>query len=268
MGRWRDLLQKRILIAEDEPAVALLLEHTLQKAGYQTLVASDGDTALQVAQAQRPDLVLLDVMLPGMDGFALCRELQRTADIPVMFLTARSEEVDKVVGLELGADDYLTKPFSPSELVARVRAVLRRAARPAPGPAPDAGAPLQCGDLTVDPARCEVWRRNREIALTPLEFKLLVVLVQNAGLVLSREQLLDKVWGPDYYGDPRVVDVHMRHLRQKLEEDPANPRFVVTVRGMGYKFQARPREGPVQGQGGRRWAGTGAGAGAGRGEGG
>lgn len=230
----------KVLIVDDEPAITTLVEYNLKKAGLATLVAHDGATALALARREQPDLVLLDVMLPDLDGLTVCRELRRQTPVPVIFLTARDGEVDKIVGLELGADDYITKPFSPGELVARVRAVLRRVSGRAAAAAVQGPAPLRAGGLKVDPARREVYKAGREVALTPLEFGLLLTLMQNRGLALSREQLLDQVWGADYFGDTRIVDVHIRHLREKIEDDPAAPRYIATVRGVGYKFREQP----------------------------
>ncbi|BDG59075.1 winged helix-turn-helix domain-containing protein [Caldinitratiruptor microaerophilus] len=236
---------------EDEPAIATLIEYNLRRAGFQTRVAGGGKEALAAAVADPPDLVLLDIMLPDADGRDVCRELRRRGDVPVIFLTARDAEVDRIVGLELGADDYVTKPFSPGELVARVRAVLRRAGRPAQGNPAGAGAAaapaggltagepeaLRVGELYLDRARHEARRGDRPLHLTPTEFSLLECFMTHPGIVLSREQLLDRVWGVDYFGDPRLVDVHIRHLREKIEDDPADPRWIVTVRGAGYKLR-------------------------------
>lgn len=222
-----------ILIVDDEESIRELVQFNLRKAGYQTAVAASGAECLSRFSQDQPDLVVLDLMLPDTDGFTLCRTLRQSAQVPVIFLTARDDEVDRVLGLELGADDYVTKPFSPRELVARVRAVLRRAGESAAQPQRDV---VEAGDLVIDPARHEVRRRGRTVPLTPKEFELLVFLARNAGQALSRDQLLDSVWGPDYFGDGRLVDVHVRHLRAKVEDDPANPVYIKTVRGVGYRF--------------------------------
>lgn len=245
-------------MVDDEPTIVILLEYHLNKAGFTPLTAYDGTTALRLAREQHPDLILLDVMLPDMDGLAVFRRLQREADIPVIFLTARDAEMDRIIGLELGADDYITKPFSPAEVVARIRAVLRRTGTQGDGPAAahrepraDAAAasagvtgpapvPLQAGPLVVDPARYEARLEGRDLNLTPLEFQLLVLLMEYAGLVLTRQQILDRIWGEDYFGTPRLVDVHIRSLRSKLGDDPANPRWIETIRGVGYKFKETP----------------------------
>ena len=237
-----------ILVVDDETAFLESLQFTLEQEGYRVLTAMDGAAGLQLARAESPDLVLLDVMLPGMDGFTICRELRRESDVPVIMLTARDDETDKVVGLELGADDYVTKPFGLRELKARVRAVLRR--REAAGEAAEASATttaptthpprtegILSGNLHVLPQERRVLLGGSEVSLRPREFDLLTYLVRNRGIALSREQLLDNVWGMDYYGDPRTVDVHMRQLREKVETDPGNPSRFVTVRGYGYRFE-------------------------------
>ncbi len=242
--------QVTVLVVDDEMAFLESLHFTLEKAGYRVLTATDGPTGLHLARAESPDLVILDVMLPGMDGFTICRELRRESDVPVIMLTARDDETDKVVGLELGADDYVTKPFGLRELMARVRAVLRRreaaseavaAATPAATTTPTTHPPrtegILSGNLHVLPQERRVLLGGSEVSLRPREFDLLTYLVRNRGIALSREQLLDNVWGMDYYGDPRTVDVHMRQLREKVETDPGNPSRFVTVRGYGYRFE-------------------------------
>lgn len=232
-----------ILVVDDEIAFLESLRFALERQGYRVLTATDGQSALRIARAESPDLVILDVMLPGMDGFKVCQALRKESDVPVIMLTARDDETDKVVGLELGADDYVTKPFGLRELLARVRAVLRRREG---GVEADAPSPLGViprtegitfGTLTVSPQERRVLLSGGEIALRPREFDLLTYLVRNRGIALSRQQLLDNVWGVDYYGDPRTVDVHMRQLREKIEVDPANPTRLVTVRGYGYRFE-------------------------------
>lgn len=236
-----------ILVVDDETAFLESLQFTLEQDGYRVLTAMDGVAGLQLARAESPDLVILDVMLPGMDGFTICRELRRESDVPVIMLTARDDETDKVVGLELGADDYVTKPFGLRELKARVRAVLRRregTSDAAEGPAataptthPPRTEGIMSGNLHVLPQERRVLLGGSEVSLRPREFDLLTYLVRNRGIALSREQLLDNVWGMDYYGDPRTVDVHMRQLREKVETDPGTPTRFVTVRGYGYRFE-------------------------------
>lgn len=231
----------KVMVVEDDQTLLSVLEYNLTKGGYQVVTASDGLEALEVARAERPHLVLLDIMLPKLDGLEVCRILRKEGSVPILMLTARAEEVDKVVGLELGADDYLTKPFSMRELLARVKAMLRRSqvgGVPAVE-ADDAGQqPIKVGDLEVDVRRHRVSCRGSQIGLTPTEFALLAFLAGNAGRVFTRDQLLHHVWGYDYAGDTRTVDVHMRWLRQKIETEPAHPRHLLTVRGVGYKFEA------------------------------
>jgi two-component system alkaline phosphatase synthesis response regulator PhoP len=222
----------RILVVDDEPSIAFALETDLRQEGYGVTVATTGDQALELAAGGGFDLVLLDVMLPGKDGFDVCRELRRRGvRTPVLMLTAKAQEAEKVMGLDLGADDYLTKPFSARELRARVKALLRRAA-------PDVTETFRFGDTDVDFARCEVRRSGRVVDLSALEFKLLSAFITRRGRVLSREQLLDTVWGPGVSLNDRVVDNHIVALRRKLEPDPARPRFLLNLRGLGYRFDA------------------------------
>jgi len=237
-------MQARVLVVDDEPALVEVVTYNLRLAGFETVVAEDGHEALRQAETAKPDLVLLDLMLPGLDGLTVCRALRsRYPDLPVIILTARGDEPDRVLGLELGADDYISKPFSPRELVARVRAVLRRSRRPAGEGAAGEGAawvpgPVRLGPgLELDPRAREVRRDGRVVPLTPTEFRLLETLLGHAGETLSRTRLFELVWGPEAYGDERTVDVHIRHLREKLEDDPSDPRLIVTVRGFGYRLR-------------------------------
>lgn len=223
----------RVLVVDDEKNLVKLLRSYLEREGFEVYEASDGVAALEAARRVAPDLVVLDWMLPGLDGTQVLGELRRFSDAYVIMLTARSEEVDKVVGLSAGADDYLTKPFSPGELVARIRAMLRR---PRGGAPQAAEAPLAFEELTIDPGRREVRLRGEEVNLTALEFDLLSALASRPGLVFTRRQLLERVWGETYYGSEHVVDVHVANLRKKIEDDPATPRYVRTVRGVGYRF--------------------------------
>ncbi len=222
---------KRILIVEDEPSIALALDDDLRREGYETEVAADGETAALKARSQEWDLILLDVMLPGKDGFEVCREL-RLAGIrtPVLMLTARTHEAEKVLGLELGADDYVTKPYSARELRARVKALLRRSAAPA-------AEVYRFGDAELDLNRCELRRGGKVVELTTLEYKLLAAFVKRAGHVLTREQLLDQVWGPGTHVTDRVVDNQVNNLRKKIEPEPDRPRYLVALRGLGYRFE-------------------------------
>ena len=233
--------QDRILVVEDDLTLLETLEYNLSGEGYEVLTAADGLTALEVAREEEPDLVVLDLMLPRLDGFEVCRILRRETSVPILMLTARTDEVDRVVGLEVGADDYLTKPFSMRELLARVKALLRRVRLIREEMASAQGASgteqLVFGDLVIDLDRREVLVRGEAQRLKPKEFELLVFLTRNRGLALSRDLLLERVWGWDYGGGSRTVDVHVRWLREKIEADPANPELIVTVRGVGYCFE-------------------------------
>lgn len=223
-------MDARILLVEDDPSIRELTERGLRAAGFDVTIAASGDEGLQRYRAERPDLVLLDVMLPGLDGLEVCREIRADSAVPVVMLTARSDTIDVVVGLEAGADDYLTKPFEMPELVARIRAALRRATRTEP-----ADDLLRIGSVRVDVGAHTAERGGEPLELTPTEFRLLVELGRHAGNVLSREQLLDRVWGYDYLGDSRLVDATVQRLRAKVEHDPANPKVIETVRGVGYR---------------------------------
>ena len=220
----------RILVVEDEPQLALGLEDDLKLEGYEVAVASDGETASRHAQERSFDLIILDVMLPRKDGFEVCRELRRAGlRTSVILLTAKTQESDKVLGLELGADDYVTKPFSPRELRARVKAALRRAA----GETPEI---YRFGEVEVDFTRCELRQAGKAVEITPVEFKLLAAFIRHRGRTLSRDKLLDEVWGRETFVTDRVVDTHITNLRKKIEPKPSEPRFLVSVRGMGYRF--------------------------------
>jgi len=220
----------RIPVVEDEPRLAQGLEDDLKLEGYEVEVARDGETAALRAQEQPFDLIVLDVMLPRKDGFEVCRELRRAGlRTPVILLTAKAQESDKVLGLELGADDYVTKPFSPRELRARIKAVLRRAA----GETPEV---YRFGDVEVDFTRYQIRRAGKPVEVTPLEFKLLAAFVRSRGRVLSRDQLLDEVWGRGTFVTDRVIDTHITNLRKKIEPEPAAPRYLISVRGVGYRF--------------------------------
>ena len=225
----------KVLVVEDEETLLLTLAHNLKREGYRVLTAARGDDALELARSSSPDIILLDVMLPGVDGMQVCRLLRRDTQVPIIMLTALGGESARVAGLDTGADDYLTKPFGMRELLARVRALLRRSG---PRAAPDTGpTAVLSGDLEVDRERREVRRKGELVHLKPKEFELLLFFLQHPGRVFSREQILDEVWGYDFYGGPRTVDVHVRWLRQKVEDDPANPRRLRTVRGSGYIFE-------------------------------
>lgn len=230
------MTNERILLADDDDMIVDVLRYQLEREGYQVLTAGDGQQALALAQAARPDLVLLDVMMPKLQGWEVCRELRRTSTVPILMLTARGEEMDRVLGLELGADDYIVKPFSFRELLARVHAALRRAAYSQPPAEPPAERPISLGDIAIDLRRHAVTRGGAPVALSPREYELLVALHQAAGAVINRHELLDRAWGEQWIGNPRTLDVHIRWLREKLEEDPARPRLILTVRGAGYRL--------------------------------
>jgi DNA-binding response OmpR family regulator len=235
-------MAEKILVVEDELTLQETLAYNLKHQGYTVETASDGPAALDVARRAHPDLIILDIMLPGIDGFEVCRILRQEMSTPVLMLTARDDEIDRVVGLEVGADDYLTKPFSMRELLARVKALLRRVRMikeefETNGNAPKVNQALTFGDLIVDLTRREVRLKEQALALKPKEYELLLFLAQHRGQVLSREFILEKVWGWDFVGDSRTVDVHIRWLREKIESEPANPRRIITVRGAGYRFE-------------------------------
>lgn len=225
------MTEVKILLIDDEPSIHNVVTAYLKAEGYEYLSAMDGPSGLNAARTFKPDIIILDVMLPGMDGIELLTNLRRDSNVYVIMLTARSEETDKIVGLSVGADDYLTKPFSPRELIARIKSALRRIQ--STSDPTDAASKLIFSHIRIDPSARRVWVEERLVDLTAVEFDLLIALAQHHGMVLSREQLLEKVWGYDYFGDTRVVDVHIGHIRQKLGED----RYIETIRGVGYRFE-------------------------------
>ncbi len=230
----------RILIVEDESTIAEAIRYNLKREGYEVTIASDGQAALVRFEQEKPDLVLLDLMLPKLDGVSVCRKLRQASNVPIVMLTARDEEIDKVVGLQVGADDYVTKPFSMRELIARVQAMLRRVEldQATVSLAADAGGQvLAIEDLVIDTAQHEVRQADQPLDLTPKEFDLLYFLASHRGRVFSREALLERVWGYSYGGETRTVDVHVRGLREKLQDDAAAPRYIETVRRVGYRFR-------------------------------
>ncbi|KRF33597.1 response regulator transcription factor [Yonghaparkia sp. Soil809] len=224
----------RILIVDDEPSLSEPLAYLLGREGYETAVAEDGPAALAEFDRAGADLILLDLMLPGLPGTEVCREIRQRSSVPIIMLTAKDSEVDIVVGLELGADDYVTKPYSTRELLARIRAVLRRRVDEDDI---DDGV-LEAGGVRVDVDRHQVSVNGREVAMPLKEFELLELLLRNAGRVLTRGQLIDRVWGADYFGDTKTLDVHVKRIRSKIEADPSNPQLLLTVRGLGYRFEA------------------------------
>jgi two-component system, OmpR family, response regulator len=234
------LSNHKILVVEDDATLLSVLKYNLEKEGYLALTATDGQLGLETARREKPELLILDLMLPKMDGLELCRILRKEMTVPILMLTAKAEEIDKVLGLEMGADDYLTKPFSMRELLARVHAIFRRAemSRPPVGTTPETPPDIiKTGPLEIDIGRHLVKNNARNLELTPKEFDLLVFLARNRGQVFNREVLLSRVWGYDYAGDTRTVDVHIRWLREKIETNPENPQHLLTLRGVGYKFE-------------------------------
>ncbi len=225
---------EKILIVEDDRNLLDTLKYNLQKEGYKVITSTDGSEALAIARLEKPSLIILDIMLPSVSGLEVCRILRKETTVPIIMLTARADETDKVVGLEIGADDYVTKPFSLRELLARIKAILRRTSLPEAQPAEKL---LMIGNIEIDLARHQVTKDNKVVQLTPKEFDLLAFLARNKGLVFSRDQLLEKVWGYDFAGDTRTVDVHISWLRRKIETDPDNPMYIITVRGIGYKLE-------------------------------
>jgi DNA-binding response OmpR family regulator len=220
---------QRILVVDDEPSIRKIVEYALKDAGFQVVTAARGDEALDVLSRDSVDLVVLDLMLPGIDGLEVCRRIRAERNVPIIMLSARGEEVDKVLGLELGADDYVTKPFSPRELVSRVKANLRRARGE-----PDGGEVIRLGEVEIDPVARTVRRKGEDVYLTFSEFEILLKLAQSPRRVFTREELMNHLWKGSFYGDLRSVDVHVRHLRQKVEADPSSPVIIRTVRGVGY----------------------------------
>jgi DNA-binding response OmpR family regulator len=225
---------KKILVVDDEKKIVDIVKAYLEKEGYQVFVSYDGNSALELARSHSPDLVILDLMLPEISGWDICRALRKKSDIPIIMLTARDEVADKIVGLELGADDYVTKPFSAGELISRVRAVLRRSeGKTAPK------AVLEAADLTIDVEKRQVYRDSKAIELTPMEFDLLRIMAENPGRVYSRMQLLDNAQGEAYEGYERTIDSHIKNLRKKIEPDPSNPQYIITMYGVGYKLEEK-----------------------------
>ncbi len=227
--------EEKVLIVDDEEHIRELIKFNLDNSGYKTICADNGLEALKLAKSESPHLVLLDVMLPGMDGYDVCKEIRKDniiSSMPIMMITAKGEEFDKVLGLELGADDYITKPFSIRELMARVKAILRRTTIKV------IDKSYNFGKISIDFEKHEVLKDSVKAELTLKEFELLEILIKNKGRVMTRDFLLDKIWGYDYIGETRTVDVHIRHLRQKIEEDDKNPKYIETIRGIGYRFSS------------------------------
>lgn len=238
-------MSKKILVVDDEQSIVTLLQYNLEQAGYSVITAFDGEEGLQAAVELSPDLVVLDLMLPKLDGLEVCKQLrQQKLNIPILMLTAKDDEFDKVLGLELGADDYLTKPFSPREVVARIKAILRRSqiSNSIENNIDQEDGLISIGGLKVFPERYEAYFEEEQLELTPKEFELLLYLAKNKGRVLTRDQLLSTVWNYDFAGDSRIVDVHISHLREKIEQDTKKPLYIKTIRGLGYKFEEPKKE--------------------------
>lgn len=234
-------MKEKVLVVEDDPAIRDALSYNLGREGYEVKAVGDGVAALEAARAAAPDLVVLDLMLPELDGYDVTRTLRKESNVPILMLTARDDEIDRVLGLELGADDYLTKPFSMRELLARVKAMLRRVRLAKEEAEPreiQAGKRLSSGNVEIDLSRHEAYLAGKVVELKPKEFDLLVFFMQNSGQVFSREQLLEQVWGWEFSGGSRTVDVHVRWLRSKIEPDPEQPARIITVRGVGYRFES------------------------------
>jgi DNA-binding response OmpR family regulator len=229
-------LAKQILIIDDEQMIVESVSYNLKQEGYEVLTALDGETGLELAQTKDIDLILLDLMLPGMNGMEICKIIRQGSSVPIIMLTAKEGEIDRVLGLELGADDYVTKPFSMRELLARIKTVLKRTASTGSGML-DTPKVIKTGDLQIDLLGHDVTVKGQSISLSSKEYELLRIMASHPGQVLSREQLLNLVWGNDFYGDSRTVDVHIRWLREKVEMDPGEPEYILTVRGVGYKFR-------------------------------
>ena len=227
-----------VLVIEDEENLLKAIKYNLEKDGYKVQSAMDGEQGLELARQMEPSFIILDIMLPKMDGIEVCRILRRESNVPILMLTAKSEEIDRVVGLELGADDYVTKPFSMRELLARTKAILRRYSLSTNDKAKESGKVLKAGKLEVNISKHVVTLDGKLLELKPREFDLLALLVENAGRALTRDQILENIWGQDYYGDTRTVDVHIRWLREKIEGNPGSPKQIITIRGVGYRFDA------------------------------
>ena len=227
------MAEEKILVVDDEEHIQELIKFNLEKSGYKVICADNGIDAIKIAKEQLPQIMLLDIMLPGMDGLDVCKEIRKDSNMsnmPIIMITAKGEEIDKIIGLELGADDYITKPFSVRELVARIKAILRRSNLPL------VEKTFNVGNIVIDFGKHEVIKSDTKIDLTLKEFELLQMLIKNKGRVMTRDFLLDKIWGYEYVGETRTVDVHIRHLRQKIEDDDKNPVYIQTIRGIGYRF--------------------------------
>ncbi|MBA2873781.1 response regulator transcription factor [Thermaerobacillus caldiproteolyticus] len=235
-------MSKKVLVVDDEQSIVTLLQYNLEQAGFEVITANDGEEAMEKALSEQPNLIILDLMLPKLDGVEVCKQLrQQKVMIPILMLTAKDDEFDKVLGLELGADDYMTKPFSPREVLARIKAILRRTQLSSEREEKEESDKISIGDLEIFPDYYEAYFQRNRLELTPKEFELLVYLAKNKGRVLTRDQLLSAVWNYDFAGDTRIVDVHISHLREKIEHDTKKPLYIKTVRGLGYKLEEPKR---------------------------
>jgi len=224
----------KILIIEDEEALVEALKYTLTKEGFSVQIAVNGTKGLDIWEREGADLIILDLMLPELDGLEVCKRVRMKSDVPILILTAKDSEVDEILGLELGADDYVTKPFNMRKLIARVRALMRRSLKPIRG-----SERMRAGNVILDSEKCEVEKEGKKVPLTPLEYRILEFMMRNKGKALTREQILARVWPDGFYGSPKTLDVHIRHLREKIENDPSSPRTILTVRGHGYRIEDR-----------------------------
>lgn len=232
-------MAQKILVVDDEQSIVTLLQYNLQQAGYEVVTAADGEEGFNKVFTERPDLILLDLMLPKMDGVEVCKAIRNEKNqVPILMLTAKDDEFDKVLGLELGADDYMTKPFSPREVVARIKAILRRSQLTEQSSDVKTANEIHIGKLKILPEHFEAYRNDELLELTPKEFELLIYLIERQGRVITREHMLNSVWNYEFAGDSRIVDVHISHLREKIEDNPKQPQYIKTVRGLGYKLEA------------------------------
>ncbi len=240
---WRDWMSQKVLVVDDEQSIVTLLQYNLQQSGFEVVTAYDGEEGLEKIFSEKPDIVVLDLMLPKMDGVEVCKSVRNEKNqVPILMLTAKDDEFDKVLGLELGADDYMTKPFSPREVIARIKAILRRTNTIKTVEDEKDNKEIIIGKIKVLPEHFEAYRNDELLDLTPKEFELLIYLIERQGRVITREHMLNSVWNYEFAGDSRIVDVHISHLREKLEDNPKQPQYIKTVRGLGYKLESPKRE--------------------------
>lgn len=240
---WRDWMSQKVLVVDDEQSIVTLLQYNLQQSGFEVVTAYDGEEGLEKIFSEKPDIVVLDLMLPKMDGVEVCKSVRNEKNqVPILMLTAKDDEFDKVLGLELGADDYMTKPFSPREVIARIKAILRRSNTIKTIEDEKDNKEFIIGKIKVLPEHFEAYRNDELLDLTPKEFELLIYLIERQGRVITREHMLNSVWNYEFAGDSRIVDVHISHLREKLEDNPKQPQYIKTVRGLGYKLESPKRE--------------------------